>query len=74
MCFEKTKFENFHKYRKYALVIDDNYVLEVQGIGSVLIKENILENVLYMPKLTMNLLSVIWVASKGYSFEFNSHS
>lgn len=29
---------------------------------------------LYVPKLTMNLIFVIQVARKGYSFEFNSHS
>jgi len=74
MCFEKDKFENFNKYRKDVIVIGDSSVLEVQGIGSVLIQGKVLENVLYVPKLTMNLLSVIQVARKGYSFEFNSHS
>lgn len=37
MYFEKVKFENFHKYRKYAIVMDDNSVLEFEGIGSVLL-------------------------------------
>ena len=74
MCFERAKFENFHKYRKDAVVIGDNSILEVQGIGSVLIQRMILENILDVPKLTMNLLSVIQVARKRYSFEFNSHS
>jgi len=59
MCFEKDKFENFHKYRKDEIVISDNSILEVQGIGSLWLQGRILENVLYMPKLTMNLLSVI---------------
>jgi len=67
-CFEKDKFENFHKYRKDAVVIGDSSILEVKGIGSVLIQGKILENVLYVPKLTMNLLSVIQVARNGYSF------
>ena len=35
MCYEKEKFENFHKYKKDAVVIGDNSVLDVQGIGSV---------------------------------------
>ena len=55
-------------------MIGDNSILEVQGIGSVLIHGKVLENVLYVPKLRMNLLSMIQVARKGYSFEFNSHS
>ena len=71
LCFEKDKFENFHKYRKYAVVIGENSILKVQGIGSVLIHETVLENVLYVLKLRMNLLSVIQVARKGYSFEFD---
>jgi len=74
LCFEKDKFENFHKYKKDAVVLGDNSILEVQGIGSVLIHEKVLENVLYVPKLRMNLLLVIQVARKGYSFEFDSHS
>ena len=74
MCFEKAKFENFHKYRKDVVVKGDNSILEVHGIESVLIQGKILENVLYVPILTMNLLSVIQVAREGYSFKFNSHS
>ena len=54
-------------------MIGDNSILEVQRIGSVLIHEKILENVLYVPKLRMNLLFVIQVI-KRYSFEFNSYS
>ena len=29
LCFEKEKFENFHKYRKDTIVIGDNSTLEV---------------------------------------------
>ena len=54
-------------------MIGDNSFLEVQGIRSVLIHEKVLENVLYVPKLRMNLLFVIQVARKGYFFEFDSH-
>ena len=56
------------------MVIGDNSILEVQGIGSVLIHGKVLENVIYVPKLRMNLLSVIQIVRKGYSFEFDSHS
>jgi len=56
MCFEKTKFEKFHKYRKDVVVIGDNLFLEFQGIGSVLIHGMILENVLDAPKLKINLI------------------
>jgi len=55
-------------------VIGDNSTLEVQGIGSVRIHEKVLDDVLYVPKLRMNLLSVIQVARKGYWFEFDSQS
>jgi len=74
LCFEKEKFENFHKYRKDAVVIGDNSTLEVQGIGSVRIHGKVLNDVLYVPKLWMNLLSIIQVDRKGFSFEFNSSS
>jgi len=33
-----------------------------------------LKNMLYVPKLNMNLLFLIQVTRKGYSFKFNSHS
>ena len=64
LCFEKAKFGNFHKYRKYVVMIGDNSILEVQGIESVLIHVKGLENVLYVPKLMMNLLYIIQVTRK----------
>ena len=42
LCFEKDKFKNFYKYKKDAIVIGDNSILEVQRIGSVLIHEKVL--------------------------------
>jgi len=59
MYFEKVKFENFHKYRKDAIMIGDHSILEVQGSESVLLQGKVLENVLYVPKLSMKLLSII---------------
>ena len=56
------------------VVIGDNSTLEVQGIGSVIIHRKVLDDMFYVPKLRMNLLSVIQVARKGYSFEFESQS
>jgi len=64
LCFEKKKFENFHKYKKDAVVIGDSFTLEVQGIESVLIHGKVLDNVLYILMLRMNLLFVIQVARK----------
>jgi len=57
-----------------VVVIGDNSTLEVQGIRSVMIHRKVIDNVLYVPKLRMNLLSVIQVARKRYSFEFDSQS
>ena len=74
MCYEKDKFENFHKYKKDVVVIGDNSVLDVQGIGSVKIHGKVLDNVFYVPKLRMNLIFIIQITRKGYSFEFTSHS
>ena len=74
MCYEKNKFENFHKYKKDVVVIGDNSVLDVQGIGSVMIHGKVPDNVFYVPKLRMNLISIIQITRKGYSFEFTSHS
>ena len=55
-------------------MIGDNSTLEVQGIGSVRIHVKVLDGVFYILKLRMNLLSVIQVARKRYSFEFDSQS
>lgn len=74
LYFEKDKFEIFYKYKKDAVVIGDNSILEVQRIRSVLIHEKVLKNMLYVLKLRMNLLFMIQVAKKRYSFYFNSHS
>jgi len=74
MSFERNKFENFHKHRKNAIVIRDNSMLEVQGIGIVLMHGKVIEGVLFVPKLGINLLSVIQIARKGYTFEFNLNS
>ena len=49
-------------------------LLEVEGIGSVLLHGKVIENVLFVPKLGMNLLSVIQFVRKGYTFEFISNS
>ena len=74
MCYEKNKFKNFHKYKKDAIVIGDNSILDVQRIRSVMIHGKVLDNVLYVPKLRMNRIFIIHIARKGYSFEFTSHS
>jgi len=64
MCFEKAKFEIFYNYRNDVVVIGYNSILEVQRIGGVLIHEKVLKNVLYVPKLSMNLFFVIQVVRK----------
>ena len=74
ICFENDKFKNFHKYKKDAVVIGDNSILEVQRIERMLIHEKVFKNVLYVSKLRINLLFVIQVARKEYSFEFDSYS
>jgi len=55
-------------------VIGDNFVLEVHGIGSTLIHCKVIENMLYVSQLKLNLLFIIQVTRKGYSFEFTSNS
>jgi len=55
-------------------MILDNSILEVQGIWSVMIHEKVIKNVLYVTKLSMNMLSIIQVARKGYSFKFKLDS
>jgi len=32
MSFERNKFENFHKLRKYAIAIGDNSMLKLKGL------------------------------------------
>jgi len=68
LCFEKEKFENFHKYNKDAVVIGNNSTFEFQEIGSVMIHKKVLDDVLYIPKHRMNLLSVIQVTRKRILF------
>jgi len=74
MYFEKDKFQNFHKHKKDGVVIGDNFMLEVHGIESSLIHNKVIENVFYVPKLRMSILSFIKVARKGYSSEFTFNS
>jgi len=68
ISFERNKFEKFHKHRKNEVVIGDNLMLEVQGIGSVFMHRKVVEDVLFVPKLGMNILFIIQIAWKGYTF------
>lgn len=64
MSFKRNKFENFHRHKKDALVIGNNSMLEVQGIGSILMHGKMIEDVIFISKLGMDLLLVIQIQER----------
>ena len=61
MCFEKDKFELLQKHKPDTVVIGNNSKLTIHGIGNIAINGRTVENVLYVPELRRNLLSVIQI-------------
>jgi len=49
-------------------------MLEVQGIRSILMHGKMIKNVSFVLNLGMNILLVIQIVRKGYTFEFNLNS
>jgi hypothetical protein len=52
----------------------DDTPVAVVGEGRVEVHNDIFENILHVPKLSMNLLSVYQIAQKGKKVEFTSDS
>jgi hypothetical protein len=48
----------------------DDTTLDVIGIGNVAIEDGVFNNVMLVPNLKSNLLSVIQIANQGYEVEF----
>ena len=74
MCFEKHKFETLRKHKANSVIIGDNSKLKVEGIGLVLISEKVVDDVLFVPSLRRNLISVLQISREGFSIEFKAFS
>ena len=71
----KDKFENFSKCNSKELTIGDNSTHLIKGIGSCSIHLNFgitlqLNNVLYVPKIKRNLVSISGLSNQGYKIVF----
>ena len=82
MCFSKEQFCSYRKTQAVAIYTADNAVLYAQGIGNVqLIAQTdqgevdlILHDVLHVPALQTNLVSVLKIVQKGHSVIFTDAS
>ena len=74
MCFNKDKFQNLHKHKNDFFVIGDDTKIEFEGIGNIIIEGILFEDVLYVPKLRKNLISVFQICKKGHTITFNATS
>lgn len=74
MCYKRGSFQEMKTYVGSPLKLGDGNILEVHGIGNILInkniqgkwEKNILKNVLYVPQLKRNLISEGVLARKGF--------
>lgn len=74
MCCMRSMFSSFVKLRERILLADNNYI-EAQGKGNVIIKirnkRNLeLQNVLYVPEMSTNFISVSRCVENGLSVKF----
>jgi hypothetical protein len=55
---------------KEKFFLGDDTTLDVIGTGNVSIEDGVFNNVMLVPNLKSNLLSVIQIANQGYKVEF----
>ncbi|CAH2091010.1 unnamed protein product [Euphydryas editha] len=76
MCNNKNLFTSMDTSFTSNVTVADNNILQCKGKGYVTVYVNkcsrIIENVLYVPNLSANLLSVSKLTDKGYSVIFNN--
>lgn len=80
MCRERDMFSNFNEAREGKVRLGDETTVDIKGEGSVrliVLDKNgeryvRLENVLYVPELNSNLLSVSKITAKGLKVIFGS--
>ena len=83
ICNDSNYFVELEKLKKPVdVILEDGHVLKAEGRGTVVLltramgqtRKCKLHDVLYVPKLTYNLLSVSRAVNRGISFVFSEHS
>lgn len=82
MSPNKKLFTSLEKLSESNVIVADNKSLRVKGKGTITIsalvngqnRDIIIQNVLYVPELGVNLLSVRKITEKGYIVKFNEHT
>ena len=84
LCFKKESFSNFQELNsKSSVQVGDGKLLAVEGKGDVLLNLKLpsgkslkcqLKNVLYVPKLAHNLISVSQITNDGKTIKFFDES
>ncbi|PKU68853.1 hypothetical protein MA16_Dca010597 [Dendrobium catenatum] len=72
----KPLFKEIDMSKKSEVRFGDNNVVQVEGKGSIIVGTNdgkvkLLHDILYIPKLTHNLLSIGPLIDSGYKVEFD---
>ena len=82
MSHDKRLFVNMYKSSKKNVFVGDGKKLEVQGEGEIMlnvqsgsgnVRKCRLKNVLYVPKLSHNLLSISKISSGGKNVNFSEN-
>ena len=65
MASSKESFSSLHAYAGPPILMGDNFVVAATGQGRVQFKDGSFENVLHIPRLSVNLLSVYQMTHTG---------
>jgi hypothetical protein len=73
MAVKEEVFSSFSPCSRPPILMGDDTLVEAAGEGRVEIHNGSFENVLHVPKLSMNLLSFYQITQKGKKVEFTSN-
>jgi hypothetical protein len=73
MAVKEEVFSSLSPCSRPPLLTGDDTPVEVAGEGRVELHNGSFENVLHVPKISMNLLSVYQITQKGKKVEFTSN-
>ena len=74
MEMKEEVFSSLSPCSRPPILMGEDTLVAVAGEGRVELHNANFENVLYVPKLSMNLLSIYQIAQKGKKVEFTSDS
>ena len=74
MAMKEEVFSSLSPFSKPPILMGDDTPVVVAGEGRVELHNGSFENVLHVPKISVNLLSVYQITQKGKKVEFTSDS